>query len=324
MNERLNTLLLNLALRDLEGENETFLDQSDIRYLGRKVFNDYEPSQFDPFENRLDRWLHNVTDERDQQTLFLLLSYLFFIGRPEFESLCRAAYNGPVHRWLVEQLDVNIADPAAMEALNAGAAETWFCPVTDSMRINSFLKVNKLTGKSHRPDWRSLRKFGDSERIRQYIIINQIQRIVLLEDFVGSGTQMQSAVRFAAAISADIEILVLPLVTCPAGDQIGHELEEKIANVSYEPVVVIPSEMFIKADPQPNEPPFFQTVRDLIVQVRTRLSKPAMDAESQRYHGYKGTGAVITMYSNCPDNSLPIIYDDTEEWHALFPRIERA
>ncbi len=324
MNKRLSTLLQKWALRDWDDASEVFLDQSAIEYLGRKVFNDYEPAQFDQFEDRLDRWLHNVTTEKDQQTLFLLLGRLFFIGRPEFESLCRAAYNGPVRRWLVEQLNVNITDPAAMETLDTGVAETWFCPITDSMRINSFLKVNKLTGKSHRPDWRSLRKFGDSGKILQYITSNQIQRIVLLEDFVGSGTQMRSAIRFAANISTDIEILALPLVTCPAGDQIGHDLEEEFASVSYEPVMMISSEMLIKADAQPSEPPFFQTVRDLISRVHARLSSPDSDVESQRYHGYKGTGAVVAMYSNCPDNSLPIIYDETEEWQALFPRIERA
>ena len=324
MNNRLNGLLQKWALRDWEAENVGFPDHSAIQYLGRKVFDDYEPSQFDLFEDRLDRWLHNVADEEDQQTLFRLLGHLLFISRPEFESLCRAAYNGPVRRWLVEQVEVDIADPAAMEALDAGVAETWFCPITDSMRINSFLKANKLKGKNHRPDWRSLKKFGDPEKIRRFISGNQIRRIVLLEDFVGSGTQMRSVVKFAAGISVDIEILALPLVACPAGNQLGHWLAETFANVYYEPVMAIPPQMFIKADAQPNEPPFFQTVRELIVRVRTQLSNPEADAESQRYHGYKGTGGVVAMYSNCPNNSLPIIHDETEKWRSLFPRIKRA
>ena len=82
--------------------------------------------------------------------------------------------------------------------------------------------------------------------------------------------------------------------------------------------------MFIKADAQLNEPPFFQTVRELIVRVRAELSNPEADAESQRYHGYKGTGGVVVMYSNCPNNSLPIIHDETKKWRSLFPRIKRA
>ena len=324
MNDRLSKLLRDWALRDWDVEDEVFLDHSAIQYLARKVFDDYEPAQFDQFEDRLDRWIHNVDEEKDQQTLFLLLNYFFFIGRSEFESLCRAAYNGHVLRWLVDQIGVDIADPAAMHALDNGVAETWFCPITDSMRINSFLKVNKLMGKSHRPDWRSLTKFGDPKKIMQYVVDNKIRRIVLLEDFVGSGTQMRSAIKYAANISADIEILTLPLVVCPAGHQVGCNLAERHANVSYEPAMLISPSTLIKADPQPNEPPLFQTIRDFIVRVSGKLGEPAPDVESRRYHGYKGTGAVVALYSNCPDNSLPIIYDETEEWQPLFPRITRA
>ena len=324
MKERLSKLLQKWTLQDRGDEREVFLDQSTIEYLGRKVFDDYEPSRIHHFDDRLDRWLHNVTDEKDQQTLFLLLGRLFFIGRPEFASLYRAAYNGQVLRWLVEQLNIDIAAPTAMESLDAGVAETWFCPITDSMQINLFLKANNLPGQTHRPDWHSLGELGNPEKIQQFAAANQIRRIVLLEDFVGSGTQMQSAIEFAADISDDLKILALPLVICPDGDQVGYKLAETFANVSYEPVMVIPPEMLIKADAQPGEPPFFQTVRDLIVQVRTNLSEPEADVESWCYHGYKGTGAVVVMYSNCPDNSLPIISDETQEWRALFPRIQRG
>jgi len=322
LSDRLRELLKSWALRDGDSD-EIFLDQSAVQYLGRRVFDDYEPSQFDRFEDRLDRWLHNMDSEEDRQTLFRLLNRLFFIGRPEFESLCRAAFHGPVLRWLVEELDISIADSHAMELLNAGVDHTWFCPITDSMRINSFLKVNQLVGKSHEPDWRSLRKFGDSTKILEYINANEIRRIVLLEDFVGSGTQMESAVKHAAAISADIRVLACPLVTCPEGYNVGVSLAQTYQNVSYEPVMEIAAGMLIKAEAQPEEPPLFGLVRALIERTRARLSRPEPDAESQKYHGFKNTGAVIAMYSNCPNNSLPIIWDEASEWRALFPRIKR-
>ena len=324
MNDQLGQLLRNWALRDWDSQDEDFLDHTAIQYLGRIAFDDYEPAQFERFDERLDRWIHNVANENDQQTLFLLLNYLFFIGRPEFESLCRAAYNGNVLRWLVDQLDVDLKDPSAIDRLDEGVATTWFCPITDSMRINSFLKANGLSGQSHRPDWRSLTKFANPDKILDYVTDNGIQRIVLLEDFVGSGTQIRSAITFAATISNDIPILAIPLVVCPAGHQVGCELEETHANVSYDAVLQISSTSLITPDASTNEPPFFQAVRDLIPRVRTRLQNPASDVESQRYHGYKGTGAVIAMYSNCPNNTLPIIHDETDEWQPLFPRIRRA
>ena len=135
---------------------------------------------------------------------------------------------------------------------------------------------------------------------------------------------MRSAIQFAAAISDDTQLLTLPLVVCPAGHQIGCDLAEMHANVSYDAVLQISSTTLIKPDAGPNEPPLFQAVRDLIPRVRTRLRRPSPDVESQRYHGYKGTGAIIAMYSNCPNNSLPIIHDETEQWQPLFPRISRA
>src|ERR1700683_3659476 len=324
MNARLNALLQKWAIHDWGEDSTIFLDLAAIQGLGQKVFSDYEPSQFDRFEDRLDRWLHNISEEQEQQTLFLLLNHLFFIGRPEFESLCRAAFHGPISRWLVEQLNIDIADPEAMTLIQAGLEHTWFCPITDSMRINSFLKVNKLVGKSHRPDWRSLRKFGDPKKISQYLADNAIARIVLLEDFVGSGTQMRSVVRFAAEISADVQVFVSPLVACPDGEAIGKGFGAKYANVSYSSIMQIAPSALIKADPQSGEPPLYVAIRALILRVRARLGAQEEDVESQRFHGYKGTGAVVAMYSNCPNNSLPILHDETSQWAPLFPRIRRG
>ena len=327
MNDRLNTLLHKWESGDGEDQDEIIFDSSVTLYLSRRIFNDYEPSQFDLFEDRLDRWLHNVSDEADQKTLFHLLEYLHFVGRLEFESLCRSAYRGHVPRWLVEQLNVDIKDPKALEAIKKGIAETWFCPITDSMRINAFLKANNLAGKRYHPDWCSLEKLGDPNKIRDFVDEHQIRQIVLLEDFVGSGTQMRDAIEFAASTFStltDIGVLILPLIICPDGDQIGRDVEGEYSNISYDPVMVISPELLIKADAQSDERALFQDVRNLISRVRERLQVLENDAESQRCHGYKGTGAVVAMYSNCPNNSLPIIHNETEEWRALFPRIERV
>lgn len=324
MNERLRTLLTHWGLHDWGDADEIPLDLEAIQYLSARVFDDYEPAQFDRFENRLDRWLHNVESDEDRRTLFRLLSKLFFIGRPEFESLCRAAFHGPVLRWLVDQEGVDIADSRAGDILAAAVERTWFCPITDSMRINAFLKVNRLTGKSHRPDWRSLKTFGSPDQIKGYMDRESIDRLVLLEDFVGSGTQMRSVVKFAAGLSSELPILACPLVTCPAGDEVGEELARQFDNVAYEAAMKITSGMLIKADAQPEEQPLHSQVRDLTLRVKDRLGPTEADVESKRYHGFKGTGAVVALYSNCPNNSLPVMWDETHQWKPLFPRLKRA
>jgi hypothetical protein len=322
MKPRLGELLTEWSLRDWAPGDEIFLDHDAIQYLGRKIYDDYEPAQFDLFDDRLDRWLHNVELDLDRQNLFRLLGHLFFVGRPEFESLCRAAHNGPVLRWLIELLDIDISDVQATERLIDGLSATWFCPITDSMRINSYLKVNSLEGRSHQPDWRSLRKFADPEKIVAFLTANKIERIVLLEDFVGSGTQMKTAVKFAAAIEANVNILVCPLVVCPAGIAVGEALRDAFKNVSFEPVLKIPEATLVKAEVQPGEPPLFSAIRELTTRIHDRLATPGPDEET--FHGFKGTGAVFAMYSNCPNNTLPILRDNTSEWAPLFPRIRRT
>jgi len=324
MSDRLRTLLARWGLRDWAEGEEALLDLDSVQYLGRRVWDDYEPAQFDRFENRLDRWLHNIDNEHDQLTLFRLLERLFFVGRPEFESLCRAAFHGPVTRWLVDQCNIDVADPTAGEQIGTAVGQTWFCPATDSMRINAFLKVNGLTGKSHRPEWRSLRKFGDVEKLKIYIETEGVQRLVLLEDFVGSGTQMRSVLRFAADNFPDLPVLACPLVVCPKGDEICDQIASEHASLSYEPALRIAADTLIAADPIDGEAPLHAKVRDLTQRVSGRLGPTEMDAASQRHHGYKGTGAVVALYSNCPNNSMPILWDSTDAWKPLFPRLKRA
>ena len=322
MNNRLSKLLQNWELNDHLSKSSPVIDSTTIRYLGETVFNDYEPSQFDQFEDRLDRWLHNVDDDASRRILFQLLNHLVFIGRAEFESLCRAAYHGQVLRWIVDELGLDITDSNATSQLSEGIRHTWFGSITDSMRINSFFKANRLN-QAHRPDWQSLKTFADPEKIRSYIDKKQIDRLVLLEDFVGSGTQMAAIVRFAATLSADLQILVLPLVSCPHGNQVGRKLEGRFRNLSYESVMTISQSALILPDPQADEPPFYETVRDLIATIKHRLNCSSKRPPENRCHGFKGTGAVVAMYSNCPNNTLPMIYEQTSQWNALFPRITR-
>lgn len=324
MNDRLRTLLTRWGLHDWGSESDALLDLAAIQYLGRKLWDDYEPAQFDRFENRLDRWLHNVDNEADQLVLFRLLEKLFFIGRAEFESLCRAAYHGPVTRWLIDELDIDIAGEHAGEEIQAAVEQTWFCPITDSMRINAFLKVNGLTGKSHRPEWRSLRRFGDPAKICEFMVGEGLQRLVLLEDFVGSGTQMRSVIRFAARLSEELRVLACPLVVCPAGDNEGQRLMLEHPNISYEAALKIMPGMLITPDAVAEERPLHASVRDLTRRVAQRLGPTEADALSRRHHGFKGTGAVVALYSNCPNNTLPILSDATECWKPLFPRLKRG
>lgn len=284
-----------------------------ILYLADKLFASYEPEPHRPFVIRLEQWLNNVHDDRERRLLFSSLLHLFFAGPLEFESLHRSA-KSEIEKWLLEtcKLDLEASNLEAdvSDAMNA----TWICPITDSLRINSFLKVNRMMGHEKRPDWRSLSAFGDIGKIKDYIKINHIERIVLLEDFVGSGSQSKDVVNFCCREFTEVKVLLCPLIVCPIGDDCFSVLESEHPNLTYKPVLLLPTSVFIGRSASVGEPYTFTELRRLIAAHESRMSAP---------YGYRDTGAMLTLFSNCPDNTISLYRDDDTQWSALFSRVWR-
>jgi len=284
-----------------------------VLYLGEKLYIDYEPNEFEPFMLRLENWLNNLPDENEQKILISLLSQLFYVGKNEFDSLYRSTLTN-VSRWIADIAPIALEDPEFGSRLTSELRDTWFCPMTDSLRINSFLKINGLAGHDHRPHWRSLSIFGDVAKIKSYIKAKKIKRLVLLEDFVGSGSQISGTIRFICDNFKDIDVAFCPLIICPIGDAHFKTLASNYDRLSYLPTLTLPEEAFLTATPRAGEPPAFAKARSLFYKIGTRLPDP---------FGYKQTGALVVMFSNCPDNTLAVFREETATWRPLFPRVWR-
>lgn len=297
-----------------------------IEHLARTLFDQYEPTKgagHACFGDRLAAWLDNAPDDTDQQVLFRLVPHLLFIDQGGFDSLYQAAFNGHVARWLIDQLGLRLDDPRIGDKLHGAVKQTWFCPITDSMQIAKFYHLNNIEGVDLRPDWRTLRKFGDdAQKIVNYMRQESLLRMVLLEDFVGTGDQIENAVRFAAGLPGPVPVLVCPIVVCPGGIKSGRQLATEYPNICFDPVMELLPKMFVTDTPSEGEPNLFTLVRN----VAHRFSEVIPVDSSQDYgpFGYRGTGGLVVMYSNCPNNTLPIVHHDSKTWHALFPRSSRV
>lgn len=291
-----------------------------IRFLGRKLFQEYEPNQFQVFEDRLLDWLNNLDNEADQKLLLLLLIELFFMGRKEFEALYRAVYGGTLSRWIVDLDNLDPFEPEVDDNVRRCLNACWICPITDSLRINSFLKVNGLKSMEHRPDWKSLVQFGDADKIKTYMNANNISKIVLLEDFVGSGTQVKEAIDFVEKHFGDFSVLICPLVVCPKGNKLISDRAKTMKNVAYEPGLVIPAEAMFERAPNGKSSELNEKIWDLFDRLKDRfdVSKP------EAMLGFKKTGAQVVMYSNCPNNTLTLFHRECSSWKPLFPRVNRV
>jgi hypothetical protein len=303
-------------LRD-EDSDELIRLRDQLDWLRRHLFEDYEPEEYRRFDERLTDWLLNVDGEADRKALFRLLGHLFFLAKPQFKALCRGAFNDAIVRWLIEEENIQLDAPDLHQQLEQAVAATWFGAVTDSMNLNSFIKANRLSGHDIRAEWRTLERLGDPEAVRRHVTECGVRRLVLLEDFVGSGEQMRSAVVWARDVLPDIPILVAPLICCPEGAVNGQLIATRYG-LAFEPTLRLRDDLFLLPMPVANEPPVFAEVRSLILRIKDRLGK-----WSSEPFGHEETGAIFAMFTNCPDNTLPIIHEQSASWNALFPRVRR-
>jgi len=301
-----------------------------INHLDKRLFFDYEPTlgPQSNFLTRLSMWLDNFQDEKDQQILFEMVPHLFYVGREEFNVLYREAYNTHYARWAVEVANIDIYSEDARKSLDLVVEETWFCPLTDSLRINQFYHVNNVSGKNdYRPDWRSLVMFGDDEKIKNYVQVNNIKNIVLLEDFIGNGGQVSKAVNLAIRLFPDINLLIIPLIICPNGMKNAQELVNKYPNVSISPVISMPEHNFINEDLKGDQTDFFLDAFDLAQRSYQQVANSiVIDDKIDPYgpFGWQRTGGMIITYSNTPNNTLPLIHNVSNTWFPLFKRHKRV
>jgi hypothetical protein len=303
---------------------------AEIEFLTVRRFNHYLPTTgpHPDFWVRLANWLENDISEDDKKVLFRLVPHIFFLGHDELMALQRAAFRGPVLRWLIDQLGITFADPVFESQVQSGIGETWFCPITDSANISDFYHLNAISGVEHRIEWRAFSQLlgGDSTKLQEHMNEEGYKRVVLIEDLVGSGSQMSDLKPIFDHLPNSIPILLSPLVVCPAGAKVGRQIAAKYPNINFDSVFELPDHSFVARLATANEPSFFGEVRDLVQ--RTFLTVSAGEAPSDLIKpygpfGWRNTGALIVTYNNTPDNTLPIIQHTSSKWSPLFPRSSR-
>jgi hypothetical protein len=300
-----------------DGDTEVFVISDRIDHLAHKLFQDYEPAigPKPSFAQRLEKWLDNTDDREIQKTLFKLVPWLFYIGKNEFETLYRCAYNVNCLQWLIDIRNLEIGTQLNTR-LEEATKKTWFCPITDSMRINQFYHLNGIHSADKRPDWRSLSSFGSTERIRDYISESKFEQVVLLEDFVGSGSQIKDHIIYAASTFTDLSFLIVPIVMCPHARVITDEIEAKYSNISVRPVLELKEDTFLRHPKEANADAFLKLVYDIAANTHDRMREAGF---RYPFLGYRKTGGLIVLQTNTPNNSLPIVWSDSN-WSPLFNR----
>lgn len=295
--------------------------------LAEHLFYQYEPTRrlggerlSRNFIIRLNDWLACFDNDEDQWIAFKSIEYFFFAGQLEFEELYRCALDHIIKPWVIDIAEIDIFDDESVVFLNRELSKVWPCPISDSLRINSFLHLTGLAGQSLRPDWMSLYSLGDPEKIKKFCYTNNLKYLVLIEDFVGSGGQASRLLKFALS-TFNGPILIIPLIICAKGDEkIRKKLKETNRDdVKYQPVTIVPKDCAVTKEFQTEQPEFFDKLRGIL---RRGYEAIGEDMDGEEF-GWKETGSLIALYSNCPNNTPPIYHKVSANWAPIFPRYDR-
>lgn len=311
---------------DIERREKTSRLRELYELLAVQLFKQYEPTIV-PAERisrnfliRLEAWLDCFETDTQKWAAFRSIEYLLFIGVDEIYELYRAAHKMVIEPWLINETAIDIFALDAEQRLQNELNACWPCPVTDSFLVNQFLRITGIPGNPLRPDWHVLKAMGDSEKIKQYVDKFGITRLILLEDFSGSGGQISRALTFAANTFPG-PILLVPLVVCSVGDEALKEAVASIGrdNIKYRPVLLLERDCLVREEPAEGEPPFFNDLRLAISNGYGKIGKDLMGGA----YGYGGVGSLVIMKSNCPNNTPPIFHYDGNGWNPPFPRHDR-
>jgi len=296
--------------------------RSYYEFLAKRLFHEYEPTKHAmsnarrDFLKRIEAWLASFDSDLHALTAFKSIQYIFFAGQAEYEELYRCAYSHHIANWLMAKDEIGLFDADADAKLARSVRSTWICPATDSLRINGFLHINGLRGHDLRTDWRALSIVGDDASIVNYVARKKIKRLVIVDDFVGAGTQFWGALSYAG------EILAIPLICCASGlRKIKQEVASaRLGRVDISPVLVVPDNCMVGEAAVDGEPRLFANLRKAM---KFGYEKMDIDVQGDEY-GSGRVGSLTVLYSNCPNNTPPIYgLEASGRWSPIFRRISR-
>jgi hypothetical protein len=298
-----------------------------IWFLTRELYEQYKPHGDKlPMWDRLTQWIANVSSERDQQTFVELVVWLLFVGSEEMDSMYRAALHGPITRWLIDQAGLDITSPDLAIQLRAEVKRTFFGSMAGA-HVDEFQRINGIGGQSIRLPFRDLAKVGDIKKLQSQLKKGNYQRIVAIEDIVGTGSQMFEAAEFLVNATSK-SALLCPLLIAPAGVELWKtRIRHLGTNLYFEPLNVIPKNAMVPMlKPSWAEPELLTRLRKLVTKTwpKVKGSRPNPAMFSEHGFGCGELGLLVLTYLNCPDNALPLIHNkDSDQWDSLFPRTPR-
>ena len=295
-----------------------------LALLNDELYSQYQPFAVTPdYMDRLFSWINGASSIRDKKLMFELAFWLLFVGEEEMKSLYQSSFTDIITRWVIDQVGINITTNNAGDLIDRAMKETFFGSIA-GMDMGTYCRTNGIQGQSFRPDFREHSRLGDPNCFRKYLKANGYKRIVAVEDYVGTGTQMKEACQYLSQL-CNYPILLCPILIAPDGVKVGNQLAKTHSQLTFEPLFPLPAEAAVPAI-SPNssrEPRFLLKLRRTLTRLWVHVQGHNPTQQLYGPFGFGGTGSLLLTYLNCPDNVPPIIHHKSDTWEPLFRRASR-
>ena len=296
----------------------------DLLFHAGLRFHEYKQFRGDgDFESRFVMFLENGRDERHRKALFRLACRLLFIDKLQITALYRDAYRRIITRWLTAGVfsPADHVDGGYDSSVRSLLRGHLIRSITDSFDFNEFLHVNDLIGL---PKPSSLGEDPLAAISRVPPAMGKASGIVVLEDFVGTGTQACRVLEsLLSTVRPGFKFLFVPLIMLEGASNKLRSLEGRI---DIQPVLTIPTSAGVQSKPIEAEDPDFKVFRSLINATSARVLERFTDEDDppKDAFGYGSSGALVVTSHNAPNNTLPLIHHKAPDWEPLFRRLHHS
>lgn len=295
----------------------------------------------------------------------LIKKHLIFVSTSELHHLIKMAYPDYVKPYLIKRIATELDIPNYLikkitnkQEFKILVRKCLFLGLSDGARTDLFRRFSGLEHEQVYPTYLITKEKSEEllEELNEKITSNKFgnekfKTVFLIDDFSASGISYireESPGEFHGKIQKflkqleekegepnfvrnlfDMESLkvciILYIATKKAKEKIERELNElaKLQKIDFEVIVIQEIDDSVALDDEKlgELAPILAEKFDPIL-LNKHYKKGKID---RPYLGFDECGLTIVLSHNCPNNSLPIIWHETEDkkYRALFPRLQR-
>lgn len=295
---------------------------SKIKVLSDTAWKDKWESDSDHFA----KWITNFEDSERIHAMYLLSKFMYFDNDSIRELMCRI-YEDLYKRPIIYDIrrETDSFDSIKIEALfKEKLDKTRFLslgnPSESSAHLLYYFRQENDLPRDLFINIHELLYFDHESKVYRVYNRDGIERIVIIDDFCGSGSQAKTFNdKFLSCIKEQVPGIKVSYFSLFA----THNGMDLINSLSYDMVksIFVFDETY-KCFSQ-NSRFFYEKQNDFKAQCKSISRKYGKKLDLTNPLGYKNCQMLLGFHHNTPNNTLPIFWSDKNGWEPIFKRFKK-